>query len=293
MVVVAGSTGVLGFEICRRLRERGHPVRALVRVTSNPDKVTALRTLGCEIAVGDLRDRGSVDAACAGADIVISTVTAITTAQPGESFVTTDAAGNINLIDAAAAAGVRQFIFVSFDTDGFPDAPLVEAKRAVEEHLKRSGMVYTILQPALFMESWLGPMLFADTSAATARVYGNRDVRFRYVAVGDVAEVAVQCVGHPHARNAVIPLGGPEALTQREAVTYFEKAFATPFTVTEVPEAALEAQWKSAPDPFARSFSALMLGVARGCAPGREVSAEQFPIRLTSVGDYALRLRDR
>ena len=60
MVVVAGSTGVLGFEICRRLRERGHPVRALVRVTSNPDKVTALRTLGCEIAVGDLRDRGSV-----------------------------------------------------------------------------------------------------------------------------------------------------------------------------------------------------------------------------------------
>lgn len=293
MVVVAGSTGVLGFEICRRLRERGQTVRALVRATSNPDKVTALRTLGCDIAIGDLRERGSLKAVCAGAEVVISTVTAITTAQQGESFVTTDAAGNVNLIDAAVAAGVQQFIFVSFDTNGFPDAPLVEAKRVVEEHLKGSGMVYTILQPALFMESWLGPMLFADTSAATARVYGSRDVRFRYIAVADVAEFAVQCVGHPAARNAVIPLGGPEALTQREAVTYFEKAFATPFTVTEVPEDALEAQWKSAPDPFARSFSALMLGVARGCASGHAVSAYDFPVRLTSVGEFASGLRDR
>jgi NADH dehydrogenase len=293
MVVVAGSTGVLGFEICRRLRERGQTVRALVRATSNPDKVTALKTLGCNIAVGDLRDRSSLNAVCAGAEVAISTVTAITTAQQGESFVTTDAAGNVNLIDAAAAAGVQQFIFISFDTDGFPDAPLVEAKRVAEDHLKQSGMVYTILQPALFMESWLGPMLFADTSAATARVYGSRDVRFRYIAVADVAEFAVQCVGHPAARNAVIPLGGPEALTQREAVTYFEKAFATPFTVTEVPEDALEAQWKSAPDPFARSFSALMLGVARGCASGHAVSKYDFPIRMTSVGEFAIGLRDR
>jgi NADH dehydrogenase len=268
-------------------------VRALVRYTSHAAKVAALQSLGCDVVVGDLRDRGSLDAACTGADVVISTVTAITTARTGESFATTDAAGNIDLIDAASAAGVGQFIFVSFDTDGFPDAPIVEAKRAVEERLTRSGMAYTILQPALFMESWLGPMLFADTAAATAKVYGSRDVRIRYIAVGDVAEVVVRCVGHPAARNAVIPLGGPEALTQREAVTYFEKAFATPFAVTEVPEDALEAQWKSAPDPFTRSFTALMLGVARGCAAGRELSPEQFPIRLTSVGEYASGLRGR
>lgn len=141
----------------------------------------------------------------------------------------------------------RHFIFVSFDTNGMPDAPLVAAKRDVELHLKDSGLEYTVLHPPLFMESWLGPILFADTTAGTATVYGNRDVKFRYVAVADVAEVAVRCVGHPAARNAVIPFGGPEALTQREALERFEGAFAKRFTVTELAEEALEARWKTAP----------------------------------------------
>jgi uncharacterized protein YbjT (DUF2867 family) len=227
-----------------------------------------------------------------GADVVISTVTAIGRAKAGDSFAGSDSAGNINLIDAAAAAGAKQFIFVSFDANRIPDAPLIEAKRDVEEHLERSGLAYTILHPALFMESWLGPMLFADTAAGTATLYGKRDVRIRYVAVADVAEVAVRCVDNPAARNAVIPFGGPEALTQREALMRFEEAFAKPFTVTELPEDALEARWVGAGDPFSRSFAALMLGVARGAAAGCELR-EEFPIRLTTVGDYARGLRAR
>lgn len=289
MVVVAGSTGVLGSEICRRLRERGQSVRALVRVSSAPERVSALRALGCEIVTCDLRNRGSLAPACAGGDVVISTVTAITTAKEGDSFAATDAAGNINLVDAAVAAGVKQFIFISFDTNGMPDAPLVAAKRDVEQHLERSGLGYTILHPPLFMESWLGPRLFADPAAGTATFYGSREVRFRYVAVGDVAEVAVRCVDNPAARDAVIPFGGPDALTQREALTIFEDAFAKRFTVTEVSEEALEAQWAGAPDPFSRSFAALMLGVARGAAAGSALPAG-FPMRMTTVRDFSTSL---
>jgi len=292
MVLVAGSTGVLGFEICRRLRERGQSVRALTRASSAPERVGALRALGCELVTGDLKDRGSLDRACAGADVIISTVSAIGTAKEGDSFSATDGAGNINLVDAAVAARARQFIFISFDPNGMPDAPLVAAKRDVDEHLTRSGLAYTILHPALFMQSWLGPRLFADTVAGRATVYGGRDVRIRYVAVTDVAEVAVQCVDNPAARNAVIPFGGPEALTQREALTRFEEAFAKPFTVTEVPEDVLEARWAGATDPFSRSFAALMLGVARGAAAGRELPAE-FPIRMTTVREFADGLRGR
>jgi NADH dehydrogenase len=286
MVVVAGSTGVLGFEICRRLRERGRSVRALVRASSAADRVSALRSLGCDVVTCDLKNRDTLAPACAGADVVISTVTAITTAKEGDSFAATDGAGNINLIDAAGAAGAKQFIFVSFDTAGMPEAPLVAAKRDVDEHLERSGFTYTILHPALFMESWLGPRLFADTAAGTATLYGSRDVRFRYVAVADVAEVAVRCVDNPVARNAVIAFGGPEALPQREALMRFEEAFAKRFTLTELPEKALEAQWAAAGDPFSRSFAALMLGVARGAAAGAVLPAT-FPIRMTTVREFA------
>jgi len=292
MIVVAGSTGVLGFEISRRLRERGRSVRALVRASSAPERVTALQALGCDVVTCDLKNRDSLAPACAGADVVISTVTAITTAKEGDSFAATDRDGNINLVDAAEAAGAKRFVFVSFDQTGMPDAPLVAAKRGVEEHLERSSLEYTILHPPLFMEAWLGPMLFADTAAGTATLYGNRDVRFRYIAVADVAEVAVRCVDNPAARNAVIPFGGPEALTQREALGEFEAVFGKPFTVTELPEEALEARWKAAPEPFSQSFAGLMLGVARGAATGSELPAA-FPIQMTTVRAFADGIRRR
>src|SRR6478672_2677726 len=292
MIVVAGSTGALGFEISRRLRDRGRSVRALVRASSAPDRVTALRALGCDVVTCDLKNRDSLAPACAGADVVISTVTAITTAKEGDSFAATDRDGNINLVDAAEAAGAKQFVFVSFDQTGMPDAPLVAAKRGVEEHLERSSLKYTILHPPLFMEAWLGPMLFADPAAGTATLYGNRDVRFRYIAVADVAEVAVRCVDNPAARNAVIPFGGPEALTQREALGEFEAVFGKPFTVTELPEEALEARWKAAPEPFSQSFAGLMLGVARGAATGSELPAA-FPIQMTTVRAFADGIRRR
>src|SRR6476469_7194555 len=247
MVVVAGSTGVLGFEISRRLRDRGRSVRALVRASSAPERVTALRALGCDVVTCDLKNRDSLAPACAGADVVISTVTAITTAKEGDSVAATDRDGNINLVDAAEAAGAKQFVFVSFDQTGMPDAPLVAAKRGVEEHLERSSLEYTILHPPLFMEAWLGPMLFADPAAGTATLYGNRDVRFRYIAVADVAEVAVRCVDNPAARNAVIPFGGPEALTQREALGEFEAVFGKPVTVHELPEEARNERWPQRP----------------------------------------------
>jgi NADH dehydrogenase len=291
MMLVAGATGVLGAEICRRLRQRGREVRALVRESSDQKKIDALKVLGCSIAKGDLKDRASLDAACHGVDVVISTVTAITTAKPGDSFDATDAQGTINLVEAAKRAGVRQFVYVSFQTDGMPDAPLVLGKRTAERHIMNSGIEYTILQPSLFMEAWLGPILFADPVAGTAKVYGSRDVRFRYVSVYDVAEVAVQCVANPAVRNAVVPFGGPDALTQRDAVRLFEQGFGRPFAVTEIPEEALEGQFKAAQDPWSASFSGLMLGIARGGAPGDELRRDCFDVRPTSVKDFVERVK--
>ena len=116
---------------------------------------------------------------------VVSTVTTITTAKPGDSFQSVDSEGTRNLIDAAAAAGAKHFVFISFDSSGMRDAPLAAAKRDVENHLRQSGLTFTILQPSLFMESWLGPMLFADPAASTARVYGPGDQPIGYVAVSD------------------------------------------------------------------------------------------------------------
>jgi uncharacterized protein YbjT (DUF2867 family) len=263
MILVVGSTGHLGSEIVRLLRERGESVRGLVRSTSAPENVARLREMGAETTVGNLRDRASLDAAVHGARTVISTVSIIRTAQEGDSFEDTDAAGNISLIDAAKAVGAEHFIFVSFDGAAFPDTPLFKAKRAVDTYLRSSGMGYTILHPPPFMEVWLGPMLFGDPSAGPVKVYGPGDRKVPYISMYDVARVAVYAATNPSARNKTIAFGGPEGITQRDVVRTFEQALGKSLDVTEVPEQALEAQWKSAQNPFEKTFAGLMLGIAR------------------------------
>ena len=290
MILVAGSTGVLGSEIVRNLLARGEKVRAMTRKTSKPETVDRLRRAGAEIVVADLKEPASLAAACKGVDGVISSVTSVTTAQPGDSFEATDGKGTISLIDAARKAGVKKFVFVSFDADCAPDAPLPRAKRDVEKHLEKSGLDYTILHPSLFCETWLSPMMFADPVAGTARVYGKGTEKIRYVAVADVAELAVQSLTRPFASKATIAFGGPEPISQRDAVKLFEDAFEKKFDVAEVPEEALEAQWKAAQDQLEKSFAALMLGVARGFDAGIEPPFEEFPMRMTSPRDYVRRL---
>jgi uncharacterized protein YbjT (DUF2867 family) len=286
MVLVAGATGVLGSQIVRRLLAKGENVKAIVRSTSNPDAVAALEKAGAETVVADLKDPSSLDVACKDVDAVISGVTAVTTAKEGDSFAATDGRGNKNLIDAAVRAGAKKFVFVSFDAKSLPAAPLSDAKVDAEQHLRESGLDYTILHPSYFCESWLGPMLFADPVACTARIYGDGNRKIRYVTVGDVAELAVQSLTNPAARNAVVTLGGPEEISQREAVAIFEKATGKKFTVTELSEESLEAQWQGATDPFQRTFSALMLGLARGFDSGVNPASDKFPMKMTSAREW-------
>ena len=100
MILVVGSTGMVGSETCRRLIKEGEAVRALVRPTSDPAKVTALREAGAEIVVGDLRDRETLDVACRGIRTVVCTVSAMPHAyEAGVNDIrTTDLLGVLELI---------------------------------------------------------------------------------------------------------------------------------------------------------------------------------------------------
>jgi NAD(P)-dependent dehydrogenase (short-subunit alcohol dehydrogenase family) len=132
MILVVGATGLLGSRICERLRSEGQPVRALVRRTSNPDKVNALRSLGCELATGDLKDPPQIQAACQGISALISTASSTLSRQPGDSIESVDLQGQLALANAARSAGVRRFIYVSFRDDRTVQYPLTQAKRSVE-----------------------------------------------------------------------------------------------------------------------------------------------------------------
>lgn len=283
MIFVAGATGGLGMEIVRRLRERGESVRALVRTTSDAGRVGALEKMGAEIWRGDLKDAASLEGALNGVDTVVSTVTVITHAKPGDSFDATDEQGNINLLNEAKKAGVKRFVFASFDVDRMPEYPLSNAKRNAQEAIMKSGIDYTIHQPSLFMQVWLSPMLFADPATSTAKVYGDGTEGIEYVSIGDVAEAMVQSIFDDEMRNRVVAYGGPEPVSQKRALEIFNKSFGRTFTATEIPEAALEQQWKGAQDPWQKTFAGLMLGVARGFGGDTGPASQYFPMKMTTV----------
>ncbi len=263
MNLVVGATGMVGGEICRLLAERGMPFRGLVRRSSAPEKTGRLSALGADIVQGDLKEPESLVAACRGANTVISTVSSTLSRQEGDSIESVDRQGQLSLIEAAEAAGVGHFVFISFRPIGL-EFPLQSAKREVEDRLRRSRMQYTILQPTCFMEVWLGPALGFDPASGTVRVYGDGSNKVSWISFQDVARFAVTALGNPSVSNAVVPLGGPEALSPIEVVGLAEKQAGKPIAVQLVPDAELCDQYDAATDPLQRSFAALMIYCARG-----------------------------
>lgn len=292
MNLVVGATGVLGAQIAQRLAAAGKPLAALVRPTSDASKLERLKTKGITLVRGDLKERPTLDACCQGIRTVISTPSATFSRQPGDSIATVDHQGQLNLVEAAKAAGVRHFIFVSFPPVP-EDFALQRAKRAVEQKLKESGIASTVLQPTFFTETWLSPTVGFDFANAQARIYGSGINKISWISYLDVAAFAVASVENPAAQNAVIKLGGPEALSPLEVVRIFEELAGRQFAVEHVPEEALRAQKLRATDALDETFAALMLYYAQGAVIDMREANRIFPStvgRLASVREYAKRV---
>jgi uncharacterized protein YbjT (DUF2867 family) len=288
MILVAGSTGMVGSEICRLLTAKGMPVRAMVRESSDPAKVERLKGYGAQVVKSDLCDLESLKAACQGASELICTVSSMPFCyQPGVNDIqSVDLEGVIHLIEAAKAAGVKHFIYTSFSGNIDQDFPLRNAKRAVENALKTSGMIYTILRPSMFMEVWLSPAVGFDAANAKATVYGTGDQPIAWITVGNVAQLAVECLENPAARNRTLELGGPENLSPHQVIKLFQEATGKTFEVAHVPPEALRGQYAGAQDPMQKSFIGLMLCYADGDRIDMVPVQKSFATRLTPVKEY-------
>ncbi|WNG37820.1 SDR family oxidoreductase [Archangium violaceum] len=290
VTTVVGATGLLGSAICEQLAATGVPVRALVRPTSEPAKVERLTRAGVEPRRGDLKDPASLEAACEGAQAVISTASSTLSRQEGDSIQSVDLNGQRALVKAAQRAGVEHFVFISFaPLQG--RFPLQDAKRAVEEALMGSGLPrYTILQPTYFTEVWLSPALGFDYRNARARIFGTGHGRLNWISVEDVARFSVRALTSPRAWNRVLELGGEEALSQLDVVRLFEQASGRTWTLEHMSEQELREQSLGASDPLQRSFATLMLNVALGAPIDPRPAMEALSLRPSRLRDYVARV---
>jgi len=289
VILVVGSTGLVGEAVCRGLRERGESVRALVRPGS--PKEGGLAEIGAEIAHGDLKEPASIAAACRDADVVVTTATSTASRRQGDTMRTVDRDGQLGLVVAAREAGVKHFVLVSLSPTLPANCDLIRHKREVERAARDSGMTWTNLQPGAFMEIWFSPMVGWDLHKGTARIVGSGDARISYVSFRDVAAFTVEGTLNPAMRNRDIPVGA-DPVTQNEAVGIFESVGGRKFRVQRIPLAVFKIGGVVL-SPFTKRYSSLMrlsVAVGEGDVLETEPVKAEFALPMTSVEEYAKRV---
>lgn len=232
MILVVGATGQLGGLIVRMLLDADKPVRILVRPGSAYEPLVAA---GAQAVTGDLKDPDSLVAACAGVDTVVSTANSV--GRGGEdSVLSVDDTGNANLIEAAQAAGVRQFVFISaLGADAEHPVPFLKAKGQTEQRLRASGMAWTVLQPNLFMDTWIPAVVGGPALAGRpVTLVGQGKRRHSMIAARDVASFAVSAIDQPGAQGQILFIGGPEPVSFRDAVSAFERELGRELSVRTI-----------------------------------------------------------
>lgn len=288
MDLVVGATGLVGQQIALGLRRQGRAVRGLVRGGTRHEKAVSLIAAGIEIVDADLSKPETLPAACAGVETLLCTATSM---PQGKDLRRVDHDGVLALIESAERSGVQHFVYTSYSGNIREDSPLETAKRDCEKRLLAARMRATILRPSYFMEMWLSPALGFDPASGRARIYGSGEAKVSYVSVHDVVAFALAVAANASHPSAFLEMGGPEPVSQLDAVATFERLLGKKCELEKVPLATLEEQHRS-PDPLQKTFAALMIGYAKGdVIPGSLETARQYGVTPHSVSDFAATLR--
>lgn len=289
MILIVGASGRLGSAVAQRLFAQGKPVRVMTRTPLN---LAHLKQQGAEVVSGDLRDPASLLRACQGVEQVLAAAHALD-GKGDNTPQTVDDAGNRQLIDAAKAAGVKHFTFMSV-LDASPDAPLefFRIKYHTEEYLRASGLAFTIIRPSAYMDLWAQLIGQPILKQGKTTIFGRGNNPVNFVAVEDVARFVCSAFEDPRAHNRVIKVGGPENLTLNQVAEVFERV------------SGRRAKKRHVPLPMMRAMSMLMqpvnpalsrlirvsiyMDTANQCYDATQ-TASTFGIRLTPLEEVARR----
>jgi NADH dehydrogenase len=287
MILIVGATGVLGREVARQLLAAGHKVRAMTRA---PDKAEDLKQLGAEVVQGDLIDPASLGRACHEADGVLAAAHALMGTGKYSSEPVDDV-GHRALLDAAKAAGVKQFVYASA-RGVFPEHPVdfFRTKAKIEQHVIASGLNYTILRPSAFMEWHVHNLLGKSIlESGKTTVFGNGNNPINFVAASDVARFVVIALGDHKIGGKTLEIGGPSNVTKRQLAEMYATFSGRPVKVRYVPTRVMRVM-SPLVRPLVPVLSRLMAMSVWSDTTDQTFDPSallgEYPMRLTPVGDF-------
>lgn len=212
MILVTGGTGTTGVELLKELSRRGVTTRAFVRKRSQEIDLP-----GVEQVLGDLERPETIPPALDGVQ------SALLLTSPGEHSDRLQ----INFVEGAARAGLPHLVrFSALGSD--PDSPsrLLRQHAGIDKGVQRSGIPYTFLRPAQFMQNFLASR---ESILGRGEFYAPQgDGRIDLVDVRDVAAVAARVLTEAGHAGKTYDITGPEAIAYSRVADSLSNALRRP-----------------------------------------------------------------
>lgn len=216
-VLVVGATGDVGSAAAKIAVTKGHAVRALVRSTSNRDKLEEAKDK-VEFVEGDILDTGSLERALDGVEgVIVSIRLTPGEMQKGRTYKDVEEQGIKNLIEVGKKKGVRKIIHVSAAGVG-PQcvSDMYRAKHQAEEALRQSGLDFTIFKPSGMFKDFQFFHIPTVIKLGETNKWPTGPIDFHMNPLShiDLARCMVDALTNPKASHKTLEIGGPDCITQ-------------------------------------------------------------------------------
>lgn len=223
-VLVTGGTGVVGKSATDHLLRRGHTVRLLSRHAEDDARQWAE---GVEPRPGDVSDAEGLRGAADGCDAVLHVAGIVAESPPEVTFEAVNVLGTRHLVEEAARAGVRRFVYVSSLGAERGESGYHRSKKAAEDEV-RGGFAgdWLVVRPGNVYgpgDEVISLVLKMVRTLPAVPVVGSGDQPFQPVWVEDLGEaLARACEGEGGSR-AVLDMAGPEPTDMNRLLDLFSE----------------------------------------------------------------------
>ncbi|WP_026621705.1 NAD(P)H dehydrogenase (quinone) [Ensifer sp. WSM1721] len=244
-LLVTGAAGQLGRLVLDQLLASGGTRPADIIATSrDPAKLAEYAAKGVETRAADFDDPASLDKAFAGADRILIISTDVLD-QPGKRL-----KQHLAAVDAAKKTGAKHILYTSMPNPESSVIPFASDHLGTENAIKATGIPYTILRNAWYMENLFLSLPHALQSAQWFSSAGNG--RISHIARSDIAAATAAALESGSTESRTYTLTGPAALTTNEIASLAAGATGRKLDVVHISDEALAGGLKGAglPDFF-------------------------------------------
>ena len=290
-VLLAGATGLLGGRIAHHLlKQPDVNLRVLVRDSNQAGKRARLEPLlkrGAEVVEGSLVDRGALDRATQGVDVIVSAV------QGGPDVIID---GQVALAEAGQRNGVRRILPSDYALDLFKatpgEHPAFDLRQAADERITATGLEQVNVLQGAFMNLFLPGMGAIDLGAGTVTYWGDGSQPIEATTVEDTARMTARVALDPNVKGGKFAFAGDRVSFQGAAEVieaHMGRRLERRSLGSEADlRTALGAAHENSSNPYGAVMLAYLLYMLTGQTALSDLQNDRYPdVRLESFADFA------